>query len=229
MIEKIAFNLGRNDEEPNIDLAIELSNSKDLEGIEEIVDGLKNKKEQLANDCIKVLYEIGERKPELIADYVLDFIELLKSKNNRLVWGGMTAISKITFLKPKEVFENIEIIITAYENGSVITRDNSVSVFAELAKADKKYEKIMLKKIIRHLETCRPKEVGQHAERAFTCINEENSKEFVAVLLKRKEFLTDAQKKRVDKLIKKIGNDKFFTKEAVNEKYRFDSIKRKNI
>lgn len=229
MIEKIAFNLGRNDEEPNIDLAIELSNSKDLEGIEEIVDGLKNKKEQLANDCIKVLYEIGERKPELIADYVLDFIELLKSKNNRLVWGGMTAISKITFLKPKEVFENIEIIITAYENGSVITRDNSVSVFAELAKADKKYEKIMLKKIIRHLETCRPKEVGQHAERAFTCINEENSKEFVAVLLKRKEFLTDAQKKRVDKLIKKIENDKFFTKEAVNEKYRFDSIKRKNI
>lgn len=229
MIEKIAFNLGRNDEEPNIDLAIELSNSKDLEGIEEIVDGLKNKKEQLANDCIKVLYEIGERKPELIADYVLDFIELLKSKNNRLVWGGMTAISKITFLKPKEVFENIEIIITAYENGSVITRDNSVSVFAELAKADKKYEKIMLKKIIRHLETCRPKEVGQHAERAFTCINEENSKEFVDVLLKRKEFLTDAQKKRVDKLIKKIENDKFFTKEAVNEKYRFDSIKRKNI
>jgi len=229
MIEKIASNLGRNDEEPNINLAIELSNSKHLEGIEEIAEGLKNKKEQLANDCIKVLYEIGERKPELIADYVLDFIELLKSRNNRLVWGGMTAISKITFLKPKEVFENIEIIITAYENGSVITRDNSVSVFAELAKADKKYEKIMLKKIIRHLETCRPKEVGQHAERAFTCINEENFKEFVAVLLKRKEFLSDAQKKRVDKLIKKIENDKFFTKEAVNAKYRLDSIKRKNI
>lgn len=210
MIEKIASNLGRNDEQPNIDLAIELCNSKDLEGIKEIVHGLKNKKEQFANDCIKVLYEIGERKPELIADYVLDFIQLLKSRNNRLVWGGMTAISKITFLKPKEVFENIEIIFNAYENGSVITRDNSVSVFAELAKADKKYEKIMLKKIIAHLETCRPKEVGQHAERAFTCISEENSKEFVDVLMKRKEFLTDAQKKRVDKLIKKIENNKFF-------------------
>lgn len=210
MIEKIAYNLGRHDEELNINLAIELSNSKDLDGIEEIVEGLKNKKEQLANDCIKVLYEIGERKPELIADYVLDFIQLLKSRNNRLVWGGMTAISKITFLKPKEVFENIEIIITAYENGSVITRDNSVSVFAELAKADKKYEKIMLKRIIRHLETCRPKEFGQHAERAFTCINEENSKEFVAVILKRKEFLSDAQKKRVDKLIKKIQNGEFY-------------------
>ncbi|WP_242954299.1 hypothetical protein [Clostridium oryzae] len=205
MIEKIAFNLGRNDEEPNIALAIELSNSKDLKGIEEIVDGLKNKKEQVANDCIKVLYEIGERKPELIANYVLDFIQLLKSRNNRLVWGAMTAISKITVLKPKEVFENIEIIIDAYENGSVITRDNSISVFAELAKADKKYEKIMLTKIIQHLETCRPKEVGQHAERAFICINQENSNEFLSVLLKRRNNLSDSQKKRVDKLIKKIN------------------------
>lgn len=213
MIEKIAHNLGRNDEEPNITLALELSNSEDLEGIREIVNGLKNKKQQIANDCIKILYEIGEIKPKLIADYVLDFIQLLKSRNNRLVWGSMTAISQITFLKPKEVFENIETVISAYENGSVITRDNSISVFAELAKVDTHYEKIMFKKIIEHLETCRPKEVGQHAERAFICINEENSKEFVAVLLKRKESLTDAQKKRLDKLIKKIENGQFFIKE----------------
>jgi hypothetical protein len=213
MIEKIAYNLGRNDEEPNITLALELSNSEDLEGIREIVNGLKNKKQQIANDCIKILYEIGEIKPKLIADYVLDFIQLLKSRNNRLVWGSMTAISQITFLKPKEVFENIETVISAYENGSVITRDNSISVFAELAKVDTHYEKIMFKKIIEYLETCRPKEVGQHAERAFICINEENSKEFVAVLLKRKESLTDAQKKRLDKLIKKIENGKFFIKE----------------
>ncbi|EHI99616.1 hypothetical protein CDLVIII_3030 [Clostridium sp. DL-VIII] len=210
MIEKIAFNLGRNDEELNIDLAIELINLKDLEGIKEIVDGLRNKKEQIANDCIKVLYEIGERNPELIAEYVLDFIELLKSRNNRLVWGGMTAISKITFLKSKEIFENIEIVINAYENGSVITRDNSISVFAELAKADKKYEKPMLKKIVEHLETCRPKEIGQHAERAFICIDEENSKEFVSALLKRRDNLSASQKKRVDKLIKNIEKGDFY-------------------
>ncbi|WP_297430024.1 hypothetical protein [Clostridium sp.] len=209
MIEKVAFNVGRNDEEPNINLAIELVELKDLEGIKEIIIGLKNKKEQIANDCIKVLYEIGERNPELIADYVIDFIELLKSRNNRLVWGGMIAISKITFLKPKEVFENIEIVINAYENGSVITRDNSISVFAELSKADKKYEKFMLKKILEHLETCRPKEVGQHAERAFICINEENSKEFLSVLLKRRDNLSESQKNRVDKLIKNINKGNF--------------------
>ena len=209
MIEKISYNLGRNDEEPNIKLAVELCNTKDIEGIKEIVDGLKNNKKQIANDCIKVLYEIGERNPELVSDYVLDFIQLLNSRNNRLVWGGMTALSEITFLKHKEVFENIDTVIRAYENGSVITRDNSISVFAQLAKADKKYEKIMIEKLVKHLEACRPKEVGQHAERAFICINEGNSKEFFNVLEKRREYLTDRQKKRIDRIIMKIQNGEF--------------------
>jgi len=209
MIERVAYHLGKNDEEPNIALAIQLCETKDSEGIKEMIDGLKNKNQQVANDCIKVLYEIGERNPKLIAGYVLEFIQLLKSRDNRLVWGGMTALSKITFLKPKEVFENINVVVRAYENGSVITRDNSISVFAELAKADQKHEKILVKRLIDHLKTCRSKEVGQHAERAFICVNASNSKEFMTVLLQRRENLTDAQKKRVDKLIHKIENGEF--------------------
>lgn len=209
MLEKLAYNLGRNDEEPNIALAVELCDTNDSQGISEIVQGLKTGKEQQKNDCIKVLYEIGEKKPDLIADYVPVFIELLKSKNNRLIWGGMTALSKIAPLRPGEIFENIAAVIEAYENGSVITRDNSITVFAELAKADKEYEKVLFRKLMKHLETCRSKEVGQHAERIAVCINKQNAQEFISVLLKRRESLTEAQKKRVDKLIKNISVDNF--------------------
>ncbi|WP_313561806.1 sister chromatid cohesion protein PDS5 [Ruminiclostridium cellobioparum] len=204
MIERIASNLGRNDEEPNIELAILLCKTKDTEGIKEIVQGLRDKKTQVANDCIKVLYEIGERNPELIAEYVFEFIQLLKSKNNRLVWGGMTALSKIVYLKPEEIYNDLDTVIKAYENGSVITVDNAISVFAGICKANEVYEKIVFKYILKHLETCRPREVAQHSERAFVCVNKNNSKEFLDVLLKRKESLTDAQIKRVNKLIKKI-------------------------
>ena len=38
-----------------------------------------------AGDCMKVLYKLGTRKPELIAPYTDVFIDLLASKNNRLV------------------------------------------------------------------------------------------------------------------------------------------------
>lgn len=204
MIEKIAYNLGLNNEEPNIKVAEMICESKNKSDLSEIVEGLKNKNKCIANDCIKVLYEIGEREPELIADYVSDFINLLKSKNNRLVWGGMTALAQIVELKGEEIYNNINIVFYAYENGSVITRDNSITVFAKLAKFNKTYEDVMVKKICDHLNTCRPKEVAQHAERASICINGSNLEKFEKVLLNRYEILTDSQKKRIDKLMKKL-------------------------
>ena len=202
-IEKIAFNLGRNDEEPNIGLANELSISKNGKEIKEIVEGLYNEKEQIANDCIKVLYEIGERDPNLIAEYVFNFIKLLKDKNNRLVWGSMIALSKIASLKSKEIYENIETVRKAYEKGSVITVDNSISVFAEISKANIKYEKVIFPIIIKHLKECRPREVPQHCERAFVCINKNNAQEFTKILRERIGSLSESQQKRVSKIIKK--------------------------
>jgi hypothetical protein len=206
MLEKLAYSLGRNDEEPNIELAKELAKTKDKKGIKEIVDGLHNPKEQMANDCIKVLYEIAGISPELVSGYAGNFIKLLKSRNNRLVWGSMMALSKIAPLNHGEIYENLDIIVWAYEKGSTITIDNSISVFAELAKANKKYEDKVFPIIINHLSKCKPKEVGQHAEKAFVCINKNNSQKYKEVLLKRRETLTDAQKKRVDKLLKNISS-----------------------
>jgi hypothetical protein len=204
MIHKLACSLGRNDEEPNIALAQELVKTKNKKGIKEIIDGLNNPEEQIANDCIKVLYEIAALSPELVSEYIGNFIQLLQSRNNRLVWGGMTALAKIVSLDPGEVFNNLDIVVEAYKKGSVITVDNSISVFAELAKAGPKYEKKIFPIILEHLTHCRPKEVGQHAERAFVCINKHNSQKYKEILLKRRESLTEAQKKRVDKLLGKL-------------------------
>ena len=204
MIEKLAYSLGRNDEEPNMELARELSKDKNKKGIREIAEGLNNPKAQIANDCIKVLYEIAELSPELVSEYTEIFIQLLKSRNCRLVWGSMTALSKIVLIKHEEIYKNLDIVIRAYEKGKVITVDNSISVFAGLVKADSRYEKKVFPIIIKHLEKCRPKEVGQHSERAFICVNKNNSKQFRETLLKRRDSLTDAQKNRVDKLLAKL-------------------------
>ena len=204
MIEKLAHSLGRNDEKLNIELAKELARTKNKKGIKEIVNGLNNPKQQIANDCIKVLYEIAGISPELVSEYVGTFIHLLESGNNRLVWGSMTALSKIVSLNPGEVYKSLEVIIKAYEKGSTITIDNSISVFAQLVKANRKYEGKVYPLIIKHLGKCRPKEVGQHAERAFVCINKNNSQKYKEVLLSRLGALTDAQKKRVDKLLNMV-------------------------
>ena len=204
MLEKLACKLGRNDEVPNIELAEELCRTEEATGIVEIVGGLKGADKAVANDCIKVLYEIGERKPVLIAGYANDFISLLHSRNNRLVWGSMTALAKIAELASEPIFEKLPVIIAAYEEGSVITVDNSVSVFAGLCKAGGKYAEKALPVIIDHLAKCRPKEVPQHAERASVCFNSNNAAAFIEVLEGRLPYLVTTGQVRVNKLLKKL-------------------------
>ena len=182
MIEKLACKLGRNDEVPNIELAEYLCQQNDTAGIKEIVDGLKGIDKAVTNDCIKVLYEIGERCPTLISGFANEFISFLRSKNNRLAWGSMMALAKIVEFAPEPIFEKLPVIVAAYENGSVITVDNSISVFAGLCKADEGYAETVLPIILNHLKKCRPKDVPQHAERASVCFNNKNANDFNEVL-----------------------------------------------
>lgn len=202
MLGQIASALGRNDEIPNTELAEKIIQSNSKAGIDEMVAGL-GMEGRIANDCIKVLYEVGERKPELIAPHTNVFLSLLHSKNNRLVWGAMTALAQVTALAPAQVFARIDDIYSAYENGSVITVDHSISVFAALCKADAKYERKILPILIHHLANCRAKEIPQHMERMSICFSKDNIGQFQKVLRVRYDELSISQQARVKRLLKK--------------------------
>lgn len=204
IIDKLACRQGRNDEAANIELAEYLCTHDDTGGVAEIIAGFVGTDRAVANDCIKVLYEIGARRPELISNYADEFIFCLNSKNNRLAWGSMTALAAITDYAPEPIFEKLQLVISAYENGSVITIDNSITVFAKLCKADKRYAEKVLPIILRHLQKCRPKEVPQHAERASVCFNGENAGAFIEILEKRVPHLSQPQQTRVNKLLKRL-------------------------
>ena len=200
MIELLACKFGRNDENPNIELAEKLCDSMDKAGIHEIADALNSKEKAVANDCIKVLYEVGQRKPELIADFTDKFITALSSKNNRIVWGSMTALVYIAPIKSEAVFRRLPEIILAYEKGSVITVDNSISVFARLCKANEEYQAVIFPILLDHLASCRAKEMPQHAERIAICIDTGNKEAFINALEARTNELSESQKSRILKV-----------------------------
>ncbi len=209
MIEKIAFYSGERSEEPNIRLAEKLVESRDCEGIAEIVDGLEDENPSIAGDCIKVLYEIAYRDPALVADRAETFVRCLNSRNNRLVWGAAIALSRIAGLRGDYLFSVFDTIHAAYRKGSVITVDHCISIFAGIAKSDPRFMERIFPIIIDHLENCRVKEIPQHAERAFVCIDEKNAGPFRDALMKRYEFMTVSQKKRIDALVKKIEKEEY--------------------
>ena len=204
VLNRLASSVGRRDEIPNQELARDLAARKDRAGIREIAENLWNKDKKIRADCIKVLYEIGSIEPKLIADYAGDVVKLLHSKNNRLVWGGMTALNEVAKANPDVVFKYLDEIKKAKETGSVITVDNAVSTLAYTAVTEK-YNKAIFPYLLKHLSACRPKEVPQHAEKTLPAVNSSNKADFIKVLEKRMEDLSGSGLARVKKVIKQVN------------------------
>jgi len=206
IIKRLASQLDRRDEEPNIELAKELVNENNLEGIQEIIDHLVTSKDKrIKQDIIKVAYEIGKMKPELISDYAIFFINLLKSRNNRLVWGAMQALSTIATIAPDVIVKHLDTIFSAMKIGSVITVDKGVLTLAKVASVKKEQHERIFSYLLQHLETCRTKEIPQHAESMMIAVNKDNKDRFLTVLKNREHLLTIPQLKRVKKIYKALS------------------------
>jgi hypothetical protein len=204
-LERIAYFQNRRDEVPNQELACDLAARQDREGIQEIAQNVWHKNPAVQSDCLKVLYEIGYLNPALVADYAADFLKLLTSQHNRLVWGGAIALSTIAALKADEIYPHVAEIQAAMEGGSVITRDNGVKVLAEVAAQQAAYRRKLFPYLLKHLETCRPKDVPQHAEKIVVAVNAKNRDEFSRVLNARLTDLNASQAARINKLLKQVG------------------------
>ena len=205
VINKLASSLNRRDEIPNQELANHIVEKNDTSGVKDLVANLWNKNKDIQNDCIKVLYEIGERKPALIAEYAKDFIALLDNKNNRLQWGAMTAINTITLQNPRVVYSALPKIIAAAENGSVITRDYAVNILIKLSSV-KEYSNNAFSLLSQQLLSSPTNQLPMYAERAISIINDKNKTQFIKILTARlPDIEKDAKRKRVEKIIKKLS------------------------
>ena len=201
-LEKLACFQNRRDEVPNQELARELAETQNREGLREIAENLWNKDKNIQADCIKVLYEIGYLSPELVADHAGDFLKLMKSKNNRLAWGAMIALSTVAALKADEIFPHAREIEQVMDKGSVITKDNGVKILALVARQNEAYRREIFPYLLNHLATCRPKDVPQHSEKSLPAVDGQNKAGFIALLEKRAADLSKSELARVRKVIK---------------------------
>ncbi len=204
VLDKIAFYQNRRDEVPNQQLAKELAQTENKSGIAEIASNLQNKNKNIQSDCLKVLYEIGYLKPELIADWVNDFLDLLKSKNNRMIWGAMIALATIADKKPKEIYAKLDDVTAAVDKGTLITVVWGVKALAKVAAADKNYKQKIFPFLIAQLKKCIPRDVPMHAESILPAVNDQNKQEFLRIIEARKPEMTASQIARLKKAIKSL-------------------------
>lgn len=203
--KNLACSLGQRNEVPNIELAQKIAKAKDAVAVGELVVLLGDKKKDIQNDSIKVLYEIGAIEPSLLRPHLDAFLQLLKSKNNRMVWGAMTAIYTITPLLPSEVYHALPAILEAGELGSVIAKDNVVGILVNLAQTKERYDDAM-SLVLEQLINAAHNQFAMYAEKISLVVDSTYKEQFLAILKDRlPELPKDSQKKRVEKLLRKLS------------------------
>jgi hypothetical protein len=202
VLDRIAYFQGQRDEVPNQELARDLAASEDQAGIREIAENLWNREPNVRSDCLKVLYEIGYLKPELVAPYAGDFLKLLGSRNNRLVWGAMIGLSTVAGLAADQLYPHAAEIQRVMESGTIITIDAGVLALSRMAATNDERRTALLPYLFNVLRNCRPSDVPRHAERILTAVTASSKDGFIAVLQGRMKLMTPAQAARLKKVIR---------------------------
>jgi len=202
-IEKIAYHLGRKDEVPNQELARELADKEDKNGLDEIAGYLGDKNKSIASDCLKVLYETGYIRPDLITPYKDEYVALLNSKNNRMVWGAMIALSSVAKVEPDYVYQIKDLVLEKIETGSVIT--NVWGVYTIINMADHGYYSELKDVMFTLLRNVRNIDFAKRAESMIDVFEPSDIAVFKEILEERLPDLTSGGQKRVQKLLKKMS------------------------
>ncbi|WP_052726498.1 hypothetical protein [Devosia epidermidihirudinis] len=196
--DHLAGALDRRDEGPNVALAEDIAARDDKAAIIELAEAVRNGTNRQRADAIKVLYEIGARRPELIGGECPLFFEALGSANNRLVWGAMTALDEVADQRADELVAQLPRIIAAADKGSVIAKDRCTSLLVKLAKAGYADKAVPL--LVERLRTAAPNQFPTYAEKTAEVITPEAKPGFIAVLKAR--FADMAQKSKRDRVTK---------------------------
>lgn len=204
VLDQLACALDRNDEQPNIALAEQLVAQSDRAAIATLADALQNAGKAVANDAIKVLYEIGYRAPELIAPHAGAFLSRLDASANRQVWGALKALETLAPLEPRLLSEHLDTILAAADAGSVIAKDATMGILAGLARSGqyKKAAPIMLDRI----ETAPVNQLPAYAEIAASVVAGPERARLLAILERRVTSVAQpAKQKRIAKVVRSLS------------------------
>jgi len=201
---RLASSLGRRDELPNIALAREIARKGDGRAVRALTTCLEDPDRGVRHDAIKVLYEIGAERPQLIAPYAGTFIDHLSNASNRTVWGAMTALGAIAPVRGKAIGTRIDEVIAATSRGSVITQDWGIRTIAAVAARDPALRDRLLRYLFAFIARCAPRDVPKHAASISIAVDGRQRGRFVAVLRARERELTRAQLSRLRKVYRDL-------------------------
>lgn len=206
IIHQLSSQKGSRIQEDNIELAHQIVKKKDKNAIKELMELLQHFDKKIRHDSIKVLYEVGEAQPKMIADFIQHFFHLLESKDNRMQWGAMTALSAIAFEKSEDMYHKVPKLIEIAEAGSVITNDHLIKILTAIGLSQPHYKEDMYALLIEQTLKSPENQMPKYAEETARLSTPENKHLLIEMIQQRlPEMKTESKVKRLEKLLKKLS------------------------
>jgi len=206
VLDRLASALARRDEEPNIALARQLAGSEDRAGIALLAEALATGPRPIAGDAVKALYELGALRPDLVRPHADVFLAALDSRQNRLVWGAMTALDSLAADYPALIAAHLPEILAAAERGSVIARDKAVSMLATLASRPGPAGPKAWRNLLAILEDAPVNQLAMYAEAASRAAPMHDPAALAALVRARLAGIAaPAKRARLDKVLRRLA------------------------
>lgn len=203
VLARLASALDREDEKPNQELAADLAASGNAGDIAILAHALETAAKPIRHDAIKVLYEIGAQRPDLIAPHAPVFVTALKSRDNRMVWGALTALDTLTTTVPNVIAANLPDILDAADRGSVIAKDKAVSMLATLAANGNSFA---WQRLLAILRTSADNQTPMYAEQALRAAPMQDASALAEVVRSRASTIPQpAKRARLEKVLRKLA------------------------
>jgi hypothetical protein len=206
ILERLSSALGERTNSANVALAEDIVRTRNKLAIEELITHLNDKHERVSSDCLKTLYEIGEREPKLIADHVDEFATLLTSKKQRAVWGAITALDMAATANPVGVHAHLKAIVRAADGESVIARDHAVHILRKLCVVG--YERECFPILLKMISDAPVNQWPTYAEQAAEVVyNKQRMKLLAEIVTSRMGSIAEHKTKtlRMQKLLRKLS------------------------
>ena len=206
ILSQLASSQGRRDEVPNVELGQSIAATGDTRAIAILTQNLSHKKKEIRRDCIKALYEAGNINPSLLKPHLPELLPLTHSKDNRMQWGGMTALECIAREEAEALLPHLPFLMKAALAGSVITRDHFVKILVHVGKQNSR--EIAFEMLHEILLSAPINQLPSYAEEMLPLITGDNRNRFRETLESRISELEDspAKHRRMLKAIKKASS-----------------------
>ena len=204
IVQRLASSLNRRDEQPNIELAVELAQSGDPQPLDELFNITNCASKPLRHDALKTLYETALRNPQMLLAYKQQFVDLLSSSDNRMIWGTIQALDVLTRLAPDFIVSKLDLILDAADRSSVVAKDKTMSILSKLNDFQKFSEQITPIFLMR-LKHSAPNQFPMYAELAAATMPETAVSQLIQIIKERqKSIASPAKQKRLNKILQKL-------------------------